>query len=118
MPTGIIIAILCSFAALAYGYFSIRWVLEKPDGNEKMIKIASAIQEGSNAYFKRQYSAIGVVGLILVIAIAFVLDTMTAFGFAIGAILSSLAGFIGMYVSVRANVRTAEAAKNGLDPAM
>ena len=53
MPTGIIIAILCSFAALAYGYFSIRWVLDKPDGNEKMIKIASAIQEGSNAYFKR-----------------------------------------------------------------
>ena len=118
MPTGIIIAILCSFAALAYGYFSIRWVLDKPDGNPKMIKIASAIQEGSNAYFKRQYGAIGIVGLILVIAIAFVLDGMTAFGFAIGAILSSLAGFIGMYVSVRANVRTAEAARKGLDPAM
>jgi K(+)-stimulated pyrophosphate-energized sodium pump len=118
MPTGIIIAILCSFAALAYGYFSIRWVLAKPDGNKKMIKIASAIQEGSNAYFKRQYGAIGIVGVILVVAIAIVLDGMTAFGFAIGAILSSLAGFIGMYVSVRANVRTAEAAKNGLDAAM
>ena len=118
MPVGLLIAIICSFAALAYGYYSIRWVLDKPDGNQKMIKIASAIQEGSSAYFKRQYTAIAYVGVALAILIAFILDFMTAFGFTIGAVLSSLAGFIGMYVSVRANVRTAEAAKGGLNAAM
>ncbi len=118
MPAGLWIAIICSFAALAYGYYSIKWVMEKPEGNEKMVKIAKAIQEGSNAYFKRQYSAIGYVGIVLVVLLAIFLDGMTAFGFAIGAILSSLAGFIGMYVSVRANVRTAEAAKEGLNAAM
>ena len=118
MPTGLLLALLCSFAALAYGYFTIKWVLDKPDGNAKMVKIASAIQEGSSAYFKRQYSAIGIVGVILTIVLIFALGTITAFGFVIGAILSSLAGFIGMYVSVRANVRTAEAAKEGLNPAM
>ncbi|HIO97296.1 MAG TPA: sodium-translocating pyrophosphatase, partial [Leucothrix sp.] len=118
MPAGLLIAILCSFAALVYGFFTIKWVLDKPDGNEKMTKIASAIQEGSSAYFKRQYAAIGLVGIVLTIILVFALDTITAVGFVIGAILSSLAGFIGMYVSVRANVRTAEAAKEGLNPAM
>ena len=118
MPAGLLLAILCSFAALAYGYFTIKWVLDKPDGNAKMVKIASAIQEGSSAYFKRQYGAIGIVGVILTIVLVFALDVVTAAGFVVGAILSSLAGFIGMYVSVRANVRTAEAAKEGLNPAM
>ena len=118
MPAGILIAILCSLAALAYGFFTIKWVLDKPDGNEKMIKIASAIQEGSTAYFKRQYGAIALVGIALTIILIFALDLITAAGFVVGAILSSLAGFIGMYVSVRANVRTAEAAKEGLNPAM
>ena len=118
MPAGLLLAILCSFAALAYGYFTIKWVLDKPDGNPKMVKIATAIQEGSSAYFKRQYSAIAYVGIVLTVVLAFALDTITAVGFVIGAILSSLAGFIGMYVSVRANVRTAEAAKEGLNPAM
>ncbi len=118
MPVGILIAILCSLAALAYGFFTIKWVLDKPDGNEKMIKIASAIQEGSTAYFKRQYGAIALVGIALTIILIFALDLITAAGFVVGAILSSLAGFIGMYVSVRANVRTAEAAKEGLNPAM
>jgi len=118
MTAGLLLAILCSFAALAYGYITIKWVLEKPDGNEKMIKIASAIQEGSSAYFKRQYGAIAIVGLVLTVILVFALDTITAVGFVIGAVLSSLAGFIGMYVSVRANVRTAEAAKQGLNPAM
>ena len=118
MPLGLLIAILCSFAALIYGFFTIKWVLDKPAGNEKMTKIASAIQEGSSAYFKRQYGAIAVVGVILTVVLFFALDPITALGFIIGAILSSLAGFIGMYVSVRANVRTAEAAKEGLNPAM
>jgi len=118
MPAGLILAIVCSFAALAYGYYSIRWVLSKPEGNEKMKEIAAAIQEGSAAYFKRQYSAIAYVGVVLAIVLAIVLDLMTSLGFVIGALLSGLAGFIGMYVSVRANVRTAEAAKEGLNPAM
>ncbi len=118
MITGLLLAIVCSLAALVYGFYSIRWVLAKPAGNEKMTKIAAAIQEGSSAYFKRQYGAIGLVGVVLTVVIFFVLDGMTAFGFIIGAVLSSLAGFIGMYVSVRANVRTAEAARDGLNPAM
>ena len=118
MPTGLLLALICSFAALAYGYYTIRWVLDKPDGNQKMVKIASAIQEGSSAYFNRQYKTIGYVGIVLAIVLLFALDAITSIGFIIGAVLSSLAGFIGMYVSVRANVRTAEAAKEGLNPAM
>ena len=118
MPIGLLIAIVCSFAALAYGFYSIKWVLSKPEGNEKMVKIASAIQEGSSAYFKRQYSAIAYVGIVLFALLWYFLGTMTALGFLIGAVLSGLAGFIGMYVSVRANVRTAEAANNGLNAAM
>lgn len=118
MPTGLMIAILCSIAALAYGYYSIRWVMTKPEGSDKMLEIARAIQEGSSAYFKRQYGAIAAVGVALFIALIIFLDTMTAIGFAIGAVLSGVAGFVGMYVSVRANVRTTEAAKEGLNPAM
>ncbi len=118
MATGIIIAILCSLAALGYSYYSIKWVLSRPSGSNKMAEIAAAIQEGANAYFKRQYGAITVVGLALFIALWVFLDTLTAFGFLLGAIFSGLAGFIGMYVSVRANIRTTEAAKDGLNPAM
>ena len=118
MPTGLMIAILCSIAALAYGYYSIQWVMRKPEGSDKMLEIARAIQEGSSAYFKRQYGAIAAVGIALLIAIIIFLDLMTGIGFAIGALLSGVAGFVGMYVSVRANVRTTEAAKEGLNPAM
>ena len=118
MTTGIIIAILCSFAALGYSIYTIKWVLSRPSGNDKMAEIASAIQEGADAYFKRQYGAIAVVGLVLFVALWIFLDTLTAFGFLLGAVFSGLAGFIGMYVSVRANTRTAEAAREGLDPAM
>ncbi|MCK5810397.1 MAG: sodium-translocating pyrophosphatase [Cocleimonas sp.] len=118
MTTGIIIAILCSFAALGYSFYTIKWVLSRPSGSEKMVEIAAAIQEGANAYFKRQYGAIAIVGVVLFIALWFVLGTLTAFGFLLGAVFSGLAGFIGMYVSVRANIRTTEAAKNGLDAAM
>ena len=118
MTTGIIIAILCSFAALGYSFYTIKWVLARPTGNKKMEEIAAAIQEGADAYFKRQYGAIALVGVVLFIALWVFLDTLTAFGFLLGAVFSGLAGFIGMYVSVRANIRTTEAAKDGLDPAM
>ncbi len=118
MPAGITIAILCSLAALAYGFYSIKWVMSKPEGNEKMREIAQAIQEGSSAYFKRQYGAIAAVGVVLFVALFIFLDGLTAIGFAIGALLSGVAGFVGMYVSVRANVRTAQAAHEGLNPAM
>ena len=118
MPAGIIIAILCSLAALAYGFYSIKWVMAKPEGSDKMLEIAQAIQEGSSAYFKRQYGAIAAVGVVLFIALFIFLDGLTAVGFAIGALLSGVAGFVGMYVSVRANVRTTQAAHEGLNPAM
>ena len=118
MSYGLIAAIGCSLIALAYGLVSIKWVLSKPDGSDKMRDIAQAIQEGSNAYFKRQYGAIGLVGVLLFGVLWYILGSITAIGFLIGAVFSALAGFIGMYVSVRANVRTTEAAKDGLNPAM
>ena len=118
MSLGLMIALGCAFASLLYGVYSIRWVLSKPQGNSEMREIAKAIQEGSTAYFKRQYSAISIVGIILFAALWYALGALTAFGFLIGAVLSSLAGYIGMYVAVRANVRTAEAAREGLNPAL
>ena len=118
MSTGLTIAILCSLAALIYGLYTIKWVLAQPSGNKKMAEIAFAIQEGASAYFKRQYNAIAVVGVVLFIALWIALGTLTAFGFLLGAVFSGLAGFVGMYVAVRANVRTTEAAKGGLNAAM
>lgn len=118
MSTGLIIAIACAFASLIYGLYSIRWVLRKPEGSAEMKEIADAIQEGSTAYFKRQYTAIGAVGVVLLIALWLALGWLTSLGFLVGAVFSSLAGFIGMYVAVRANIRTTEAAKDGLNPAM
>lgn len=105
-------------AALLYGAYAGQSVLKLPDGNEKMVAIATAIQEGANAYMRRQYTTIAGVGVLLAIIIAVALGATTAAGFVVGALLSSLAGFIGMYVSVRANVRTAEAARGGLDKAL
>ncbi len=118
MSTGLIFALLCAFAALAYGWVSRSWILKLPTGNERMVEIATAIQEGAKAYLNRQYTTIGMVGMVLLILIAIFLDVYTAVGFAIGAVFSGLAGFIGMNISVAANVRTAEAANNGLNAAM
>jgi K(+)-stimulated pyrophosphate-energized sodium pump len=118
MSTGLAVAILCAFAALIYGLVTIRWVLAKPQGNDKMRSIAQAVQEGAQAYLNRQYTAIAVVGIILFAAIFIMLGWKTAIGFALGAILSGATGYIGMNVSVRSNVRTAEAAKDGLNAAL
>jgi len=104
--------------AVLYGILAARWVLAKPAGNEKMQSIAGAVQEGAKAYMNRQYTTIGMVGVVLFVVVGFALDWATAIGFGIGAVFSALAGYIGMFVSVRANVRTAEAARNGLKPAL
>jgi K(+)-stimulated pyrophosphate-energized sodium pump len=118
MSAGILVALACAILAILYGALSIKWIMKQPQGNERMCEISAAIQEGASAYFKRQYSAIALVGVVLFIALFVMLDALTAIGFAIGAILSGLAGYIGMSVSVRANNRTAEAARVGLNPAM
>ena len=111
-------ALVCAAAAVAYGLFSANWILALPQGNDRMKQIASAIQEGAGAYMKRQYTIIAVVGVIMFIALYWSLGPKTAIGFAIGALFSGLTGFIGMFVSVRANVRTTEAAKSGIDKAL
>ena len=107
-----------SLLALAYGAVSAGWILAKPAGNDRMREIALAIQEGANAYMNRQYFTIGIVGAVLFVVLGAFLDWATAIGFAIGALLSALAGYVGMFISVRANVRTAEAAKGGINAAL
>jgi len=118
MSTELLIALAASLIGIGYGVFTIFHVLSKPMGNEEMVRIQSAIQEGASAYLKRQYTAIGLVGIAVFIVIMFALNATTAIGFAIGAIFSGLAGFIGMNVSVRSNSRTAEAARDGIAPAL
>ncbi|MBT4938359.1 MAG: sodium-translocating pyrophosphatase, partial [Rhodospirillaceae bacterium] len=104
--------IACGVIGLLYGIYAIRSVLAAPAGTEKMQEIAAAIQEGASAYLNRQYTAIAVAGVVIGVVLGFLLGGTVAIGFAIGAILSGVAGYIGMNVSVRANVRTAEAARS------
>ncbi|MCW8903464.1 MULTISPECIES: sodium-translocating pyrophosphatase [Sedimenticola] len=118
MTSGLVFALLCAVGAIAYGVYSIRWLLAKPEGSEEMRSISLAIQEGASAYLNRQYMAISIVGVILFGVIFVLLNSTTAVGFAIGAIFSGLAGYIGMHISVRANSRTTEAAKTGLNAAL
>ncbi|WP_334128759.1 sodium-translocating pyrophosphatase [Sneathiella sp.] len=114
MSVEIWIPIICGLIALAYGAYASRVVISHDAGTEKMQRIASAIQEGASAYLNRQYLTIGLVGIVIFVILFFLMGLYVAIGFAVGAILSGAAGFVGMNVSVRANVRTAAAAAKSL----
>src|SRR5256714_449971 len=120
----VLFALLCSGVAIGFGIGLTVWVLGQPAGSERMQEISAAVQEGAAAYLKRQYTTIAGVAVVVFLLIGIAgtwtsdLGWKVAFGFLIGAILSALTGFIGMNVAVRSNVRTAEAAKSGLSPAL
>ncbi|HEY8117690.1 MAG TPA: sodium-translocating pyrophosphatase [Methylophilaceae bacterium] len=118
MSQSLMFALACAVIALIYGGVTIKWVLAQPTGNDRMREIAAAIQEGASAYLNRQYTTIGIVGVILFIAIWVGLGHLSAIGFAIGAMLSAAAGYIGMNISVRSNLRTAQAAHGGINAAL
>jgi len=115
---GVVIALLCAGAAVLYGIVTSRWLLALSPGNEEMRAISLAVQEGAQAYLRRQYTIIAGVAVVIAILLAIALDIETAIGFVIGGIFSGAAGFIGMNVSVRANARVAEAARGGVSPAL
>ncbi|HEX4928156.1 MAG TPA: sodium-translocating pyrophosphatase [Burkholderiales bacterium] len=120
MSAGLIFALACAVLAILYGLWQIGRILRLPEGNERMREISGAVREGAIAYLKRQYTTIALVGAVLFLAMGFTpaLGWPTAFGFLIGALLSGACGIIGMNISVRANVRTAEAARVGLNDAL
>ena len=118
MSGTLVFVILCGVAALLYGLWAIRSVLAADAGSARMQEIAGAIQEGAAAYLNRQYTTIGIVGIVVAVILGLTLGMTVAIGFIIGAILSGAAGYIGMHVSVRANVRTTQAATIGMAPAL
>src|SRR6201996_9191396 len=114
MNSEVLIILVCGVLALLYGGWTIRSVLSLSAGNARMQEIAAAIQEGANAYLNRQYTTIAMVGVVIFVLASWFLGWQLGLGFLIGAVLSGLAGYVGMFVSVRANVRTTEASRSGL----
>ena len=113
-----IVVLACGLFALYYAYDTSKRVFSAGTGTEEMQKIAGAIQEGAQAYLNRQYKTIAIVGVIVAVLLAWALSGLVALGFVLGAVLSGVAGYIGMNVSVRANIRTTEAARQGMTPAL